>query len=423
MSILLKCPLCNNSSLQEFCNFGDTALAGGFLRLDQIPLEKKYPMRLGFCKSCYGTQIIDHINPDILFKSYFYYSSNIKTLCDHFEGLASEIFSRFIQDNEDDVVLEFGCNDGVLLNPLARKGIKKIIGVDPAKNVVKKIDNLKIKVYNNYLNRFTSKKILKDFGKVKVILANNVFAHISEIKETTICVSSLLDDDGIFIFEVHYLGKLIEEMQYDFVYHEHIYYHSLISLTKFLASHNLIIFDLKFLDIHAGSIRVYATKKNSKYSKNITKTVEHVKKSEREKGYHKIETFEKFGEKVYKHSNALIKLLNEIKSKNKEVYGYGASGRANTVLQLSKINSDIIPFMIDDAKEKWGFFTPGSHIPIISNKVLTTKNAPEYVLLFAWSFIKEILKKNKTFLKRGGKFIIPLPNIKILDDKSFEEYL
>jgi len=410
-----NCSLCGSENLIEFSNFGKVALAGSFLKEKNFNIEKKYVLRMGFCKLCLGVQIIDHIDPNILFKNYFYSSSNIQTLNDHFINLANEINDDFIIDKINDVVIEFGCNDGVLLRPLNKLGIKNIIGIDPAENIVAKINISGVNIINDYFNKKTTKEILNKFGKIKVILANNVFAHISEIRESASCVSSLLSDDGVFIFEVHYLGKIIEELQYDFIYHEHLYYHSLTSLTNFLSSNNLMIFDVKFIDIHAGSIRVYTSKKNIDYPKKISKNVKRLLHAENQKNYHKVETFKRLNSDIKKHNEELIMLLKKLKSEGKTVYGYGASGRANTIIQLSGIDKDLLPFIIDDAQEKHNFFTPGSHIPIISSEILHSETPPDYVLLFAWSFKKEIIDKNKKFIEKGGKFIVPLPKIHIVN--------
>ena len=207
-------------------DFGNVALAGGFLKTKEFKNEKKYPMRVCFCKECFAVQVVDIIEPDILFRDYFYFSSSIKTLSDHFVDYAKELTSRFLNPQEA-TVLEFGCNDGVLLYPLADQGIKKVIGVDPAKNIISSINDKRITIINNYFNEKVSREVVAKYGSVDLIMANNVFAHIPDIKGTTIAIKNALSDEGVFVFEVHYLGKIIDEMQYDMIYHEHLYYYSL----------------------------------------------------------------------------------------------------------------------------------------------------------------------------------------------------
>ena len=202
-------------------DFGEFALAGAFIKNNEFKNEKKYPMRVYFCKDCFAVQVVDIIEPDILFKDYFYFSSSIKTLSDHFVNYAKEVTNRFLNPSEA-TVLEFGCNDGVLLRPLADQGIKKVIGVDPAKNIVSSISDERITILNDYFNEKVSKQVVDKYGSMDLIMANNVFAHISDIKGTTNAIRNALSDEGVFIFEVHYLGKIIEEMQYDMIYHEHL---------------------------------------------------------------------------------------------------------------------------------------------------------------------------------------------------------
>ena len=222
------CVFCGGKELFEVMDFGDVAIAGSFLKKSDIVTEKKYPLAIDFCKTCFAVQVRDHIDPDILFETDFYFSSSIGTLRNHFTSYALEVTERFFTEPNKAVVLEFGSNDGVLLRPFADLGVGKVIGVDPAKNIVNSIDDNRLTIINDYFNVETAKKIVEDYGKVDLVTANNVFAHISDINDTTQAVSDSLKDDGVFVFEVHYLGKILEELQYDFIYHEHIYYYSLL---------------------------------------------------------------------------------------------------------------------------------------------------------------------------------------------------
>ena len=394
-------------------DFGEFALAGAFIKNNEFKNEKKYPMRVYFCKDCFAVQVVDIIEPDILFKDYFYFSSSIKTLSDHFVNYAKEVTNRFLNPSEA-TVLEFGCNDGVLLRPLADQGIKKVIGVDPAKNIVSSISDERITILNDYFNEKVSKQVVDKYGSMDLIMANNVFAHISDIKGTTNAIRNALSDEGVFIFEVHYLGKIIEEMQYDMIYHEHLYYYSLLSAIEHFKNYDLTIFDIKLVPIHAGSIRFYVAKNNSKRAKLISENVKFLEKEEKLKAYNKFESFKLFSRKIKNTKDELINLLKKLKKEGKTVAGYGASGRANTIIQFCGISNDLVSYMIDDAPAKIGCYTPGSHLKILSSSVLNSDNAPDYILVFAWSFFEEIAKRNKKFTDSGGKMIIPLPEVKII---------
>lgn len=407
------CAFCGSTDLAEVIDFGEVAIAGAFLSKKEISSEKKYPLAVVFCKVCYVVQVRDHIDPAVLFEKDFYFSSAIKTLRDHFAKYAVEVTKRFLPNPSDASVLEFGSNDGVLLEPLAAQGISRVIGVDPARNIIETIKDNKLTLVNDFFNIPASKDIVEKYGNVDLVMANNVFAHITDINGTTEAVRNVLKDDGVFIFEVHYLGKILEEMQYDFIYHEHIYYYSLLALENHLARHGMVIFDIKPIPIHGGSIRYHAAKKDSSHAKNISQAVKDLHDREVELGYDNPETYKKFASKVATKKQQLMDLLTELKNDGKSIAGYGASGRANTIIQYCGITNEHIDYMIDDAPAKQGMYTPGSHLLIRNNQALTV-DKPDYMLLFAWAFYEEIATKNKDYLKSGGQIIVPLPEVRTI---------
>ena len=406
------CAICNKLDMSLIMDFGEVALAGAFLKPENFAKEKKFPMRLCFCNNCFTVQVVDKIDPKIMFQDYFYFSSSIETLCNHFKEYAKEVTSRFLNPSES-TVIEFGCNDGVLLKPLADEGIKNIIGVDPAKNVVSSINDDRIKIKSNYFTEEVAREIVSEYGQVDMIMANNVYAHIADIQGTTQAIKNTLDDDGVFIFEVHYLDKVIKEMHYDFIYHEHLFYYSLLSATEHFKLYEMIIFDVKFIPIHGGSLRFYVCKKNSIHAQKVSDAVKLLAIEERKKGYDKFISFQKFSNEVFAAKEDLIDLLKKLKSQGFTIAGYGASGRANTIIQYCGITRDLVSYMIDDAPAKTGFYTPGSHLEIFPSSILSEKNAPDYVLVFAFSFFDEILKRNKDYINAGGRMILPIPKVKI----------
>ena len=406
------CAFCGELDMSLIMDFGEVALAGGFLKPESFTNEKKFPMRVCFCNNCFAVQVVDVIEPDILFQDYFYFSSSIETLRNHFHDYAQEVTSRFLNPPEA-TVLEFGCNDGVLLRPLADQGIKNVIGVDPAENVVSSINDDRITIKNSYFTEEIAQEIVSEYGQVDMIMANNVYAHIPDIQGTTRAIKSALSDNGIFVFEVHYLDKVIKEMQYDMIYHEHLFYYSLLSAIEHFKRYDMVIFDVKLIPVHAGSLRFYVSKKNSSHALIVSDAVKLLAEEERIKGYDKFWSFQKFSNEVATTKKDLIFLLKKLKSEGLTVAGYGASGRANTIIQYCEITEDLVSYMIDDAPAKTGFFTPGSHLEIFPSSILLGKDAPDYVLVFAWSFFDEILKRNKNYIKAGGRMILPLPQVKI----------
>tara|TARA_Y100000588_G_scaffold387883_1_gene486783 strand:- start:15463 stop:16671 length:1209 start_codon:yes stop_codon:yes gene_type:complete len=394
-------------------DFGRVALAGGFLTSQQFENEQKYPLRLFFCDDCCAVQVVDKVSADVLFQDYFYFSSSIGTLREHFRNYAAEVTSRFLSPPSASV-LEFGCNDGVLLQPLADEGIGTVIGVDPASNVLASVDDQRLTLINDFFNESVADSVVERYGEMDMVLANNVYAHIPDIQGATQAVSRVLKKDGVFIFEVHYLGRVIDEMQYDMIYHEHLYYYSLLSAISHFARYGMVVFDVKPVPIHAGSLRFYVCKSGSKHEAEISTRVSQLKEEELERGFDNFETFRQFSDRVAEHKEELLLLLNRLRGEGCTIAGYGASGRANTIIQYCGLDHRHLDFMIDDAPAKQGVFTPGSHFRIHPSTILEGSSPPDFLLVFAWSFLDEIRQRNRRYLDSGGQMIIPLPKIRMV---------
>lgn len=415
-----RCSFCDGSHLTEIVNFGEVALAGAFLKPESFADEQTYLLRLWFCHDCYGVQVADHAPPAALFNDrYFYFSSSIGTLRDHFKTYAQDVAERFVTPASA-TVLEFGCNDGVLLRPLADQGMRTVIGVDPATNVVATIDDPRVTVINDFFTEAVAERIVAEHGPVDVVMANNVYAHISDIQGTTRAIKQVLGDDGVFIFEVHYLGKVLGELQYDMIYHEHLYYYSLLSAMKHFERYGMMVFDLKAIPIHAGSIRFYVCKNGSRHSAHVSDAVRELEAEERAKGFDRVETFHRFAADIAQHRDDLLALLGRLRGGGAQIAGYGASGRANTIIQFCGLTTEHLDFMIDDAPAKQGYFTPGSHIEIRSSAILSEPARPDYVLVFAWSFFDEIVRRNQAYIESGGGMIVPLPQVKVVEHSAVE---
>jgi len=410
------CRFCNSNKITKIIDFGQVGLAGAFLLPNEFSKEKKYSQQLYFCEDCYLLQIINEVDSKLLFKDYFYFSSAIATLRKHFREYAEEVTKEFLIPDKA-TVLEIGCNDGILLKPFIELGISKVIGVDPSSNVISTIKDPNIIKINDFLSEDLAKSIVKKHGQVDLICANNVFAHINNMHDITRAIKELLKPNGVFIFEVHYIGSLIDEVQYDMIYHEHIYYYSLITLQKFFAKFKLEIFNIKPIPIHGGSMRYYVRNEGKLTDKKISLKILNLQKNEYEKGYDKKSTFLNYAQDVDLTRKNLMSLLKDIKRQNQKIVGYGASGRANTLIQYCNIDKNLLDYIIDDAPMKHGYYTPGSHLEIRSRDSLDEK-LPDYILIFAWSFFSEIIEKNIQYLHRGVKFIIPLPEVKIIFSKS-----
>lgn len=411
---MIRCSFCDGTEMHLVMDLGLVALAGGFLKPDHFAAEKKYPLRLYFCADCYAVQISEKVNERILFRDYFYFSSAIGTLAEHFRDYAAEVTGRFLPDPPRGSVLEIGCNDGVLLGPLADQGIGTVIGVDPATNVVKTIDDPRVTVINDFFTGRVAEEVVAQHGKVDMVVANNVYAHIPDIQGITRAIQTVLADDGVFVFEVHYLGKVINEMQYDMVYHEHIYYYSLLSAQRHFERYDMVVFDVEPVPIHGGSMRFYVTKRSSRYARSVSDAVLALEGEEKAAGLDRVETFARFASDVAATKRDLMTLLERLRRQGYSVAGYGASGRANTIIQYCGIGKDHMQYMIDDAPAKIGYYTPGSHFEIKPSSVLCQPEAPDLVVIFAWSFFKEITTRNQAYRDNGGRFIVPLPTVEVI---------
>ncbi|OGH06030.1 MAG: hypothetical protein A2W22_03850 [Candidatus Levybacteria bacterium RBG_16_35_11] len=403
------CRFCKSKNIHKFIVLGNQPLAGGFLKKGDFKNEKFYPLGLYFCRNCYLIQTTVVVNKDKLFKSYFYKTSAIKTLLSHFKKNAT-LLSKFFKKPQENFVLEIGCNDGNFLNEMSKRKFK-VLGIDPAENIIKPLIAKKLPIINNYFSKKEAKEILKINGKAGLIVSTNTLAHIENMHDVFNGINLLLDDEGFLYFENHYLGNLLKETQYDMIYHEHLYYYSLLSLSNFLKKHSLEIFNIRKIPIHGGSIGLFVQKKKGpfKISKRVKDTIAWEKRHKLDS----LKTFEMFSKQVEKKKKELLDLLSSLRKKNKTIVGYGASGRGTVISNYAGLDNKLLDYVVDDSKIKQGFYTPGTHLKIVPS-TLNNKNRPDYTLLFAWSFYKEIKNRNKKYKKNGGKFITPLPKVRII---------
>jgi len=398
----------------EILDFSNVPLAGGFLKKIDFKNEKYYPLTIYYCEDCFLVQVSNVISVDVLFREkYFFFSSAISTLVNHFKKFANEIYDSYLKNKKEPSCLEIGCNDGVLLKPLMALGVKAI-GVDPATNVVEKIDSKDITIYNDCFTENLAKQIRNSHGKVDVVLSCYSFAHIDHMIDVMKGIKHILNNDGVFIFEIYYLGTLIDEMQYDNFYHEHMSYYSIKTLVLFFKRFNMEIFDVNnFPNVRTGSTRFYVKnigQRTEKLSSNFNKML----KYENNKGFNDITVLKEYANKVRETKEKLIFTLKSIKKEGKTIIGYGASGRGTMISNYCGIDNRYLDYVVDDAPAKHGFYTPGTHLEIKPWEYIFEAGLPDYIVLFAWAFTNEVIEKRKDYLQQGGKFIVPLPEIKII---------
>jgi methylation protein EvaC len=405
-----RCRFCQSQDLTKFLDFGDVPLAGGFLKPERIAEEKFYPLALHFCRNCALVQVTDAVSVETLFKNYFYFSSAIQTLVQHFTELASELADG-VCAHKQSLAVEIGCNDGVLIKPLLARGIKAI-GVDPATNVVQTSGLPPSRIINDCFTEALALQIRKQHGAADAILSSFSFAHIDDMVDVMKGVRGLLKQDGVFIFEVYYLGIMLDELQYDMMYHEHMSYYSLQALVRFFERFGMEIFDVRRSPLRAGTMRFYSQVKSGR-SQPVTPAVAELLDYERRGRLDSVQTYLEFAQKVAHTKRQLRGLLEQLKWQGRKVIGYGASGRATTIMTYCGIDRRYLDYVVDDAPAKHGFCTPGTHVPIKPWSAAQT-NPPDYALVFAWSFIDEVKRRRMDYLQAGGKFIIPLPEVAVM---------
>lgn len=400
-----SCRFCNSKNIQKVIDLGLMPLAGGFIKnLKQKTQEKFYPLQLNFCSDCFLLQVNSSINPDILFKNYLYFSSSIKMLVDHFQEIAHNLKSEI--NPQKGFIVEIGCNDGSFLKALIKNGYKAL-GVDPAKNVVKNEIKKGVPIINSYFTEKLAKDIVKKHGQAEAIFGFHSMAHIENMHDVIRGVKHLLKKDGFLAMEVHYLKNLLKETQFDMVYHEHQFYYSYIALKNFFKKYRMEIYDVKQYEVRAGSIMFYV--KNSKNRRKITDSVYKLATEELTLKMDKVNTYTKFSKKIILQKKRLLTLLEKLKKKNKKIVGYGASGRGTTIANYCNLKNYLM-YVVDDAWSKNGAFIPGTHHRIFPSSKIS-KDKVDYAVLFAWPFLKEVISRNKNF---KGKFILPLPKVKII---------
>ena len=388
----LNCRSCGEKNLKRVVSLGYQPLANNLLNKKDSKCEL-YPLEMNYCLDCHNCQLSMVVDPKKMFSKYLYLSSTSETFRRHFEYAAKQYIKEFKLSSKKSYVIDIGSNDGVALKPFKDLGFKKILGVEPAKNLAKLANQNKIKTVNCFLDNFNLKKIKKN---ADIILASNVFAHSDKLKEMAECMLKLLKNSGTIIIEVQYLLNTLQDLTFDNIYHEHYNYWSLTSLVNFFNQFKVKIIKAERIKTHGGSLRIYVKKdKNSKIEKNVKELL----KIEEKFGIKKYETYKKFGEEIYKIRQNVKKNIKKLKTNGKKLIGYGSPAKATTALNFFGI-SDEIEFIVEDNKLKQGKFLPGMKIPITSK--LNIKEKPDYALVLAWNFFDEIKKKNSDL---AGKFI------------------
>lgn len=402
------CRICGSTKLDRFLSLGPSPLANNFLRLDQLnKKELHYPLDVYFCNKCYLVQLLDIVPPEVMFKDYAYITGASEPMELHFADLAKDVVNNF-KVNKDSLVMDIGSNDGTLLQYFSKIGLR-ILGIEPASNIAQIARKRGITTINKFFSKDCAIKICKKYGFADIILATNVFAHIDNLEDILYGIDYLLSKDGVFIIEVPYLINLLNNIEFDTIYHEHLSYFSIYPLVYLFRKFGMKIVDIKQIPIHGGSIRIFVKRSPKKQSQNVSKFL----LIEQNDEVDSLKTYTKFAKKVALVKERLVKLLKTLKNEKTRITGYGATAKGNTLLNYCKIGPDILDYISDTTPYKQERYTPGMHIPIFPEEKFH-REPPNFVLLLAWNYADEILQKEQKYRQKGGKFILPFPIPKII---------
>jgi len=400
------CRVCGGANLVKVLDLGSTPPANAFLRKEDLKKpERSFPLALYFCRTCSLAQLLDVVNPEILFKDYHYITGASAPWVTYFKQYADEIIRPLIT-SPDDLVIDIGGNDGVLLSFV--KDYARVLNVDPADNLAQLSEEKGVPFYPVFFTSKIADNILQKYGAPKIVVANNVFAHTDPLRDVFKGVAKLIGENGTFIFQVHWQKQLLKEGAFDQIYHEHLCFHTLHDLTHLVEFTGMKIFDVQVVPMQGQSLRVFAAK-NRAPSKNVKRILA----EEKAAGLTREATHYAFAEKIETNKKKLLALLSELKAAGKKITGYGATAKGNTLLNYYGIGPDILDYITDTTVQKQGLYSPGMHIPIVSPEKLLT-DTPGYILLLAWNFKDAILEKEKALREKGVKFIITVPAVEII---------
>ena len=402
----VSCRSCSNRELITILSLGKTPLANALLTREQLDeTEQTFDLDLVFCPSCSLVQITETVSPETLFQEYFYLSSFSETMLRHSEeNVRGLIQSRNL--NSESFVVEIASNDGYLLQYYKRAGIP-VLGIEPARNIAQTAVERGIPTVCEFFDAELAKKLIAEGKRADVVHANNVLAHVPDLNGFVHGVQFLLKDSGIAVIEVPYVKDMIDGTEFDTIYHEHLCYFSLTALENLFRRHDLLIEDVKHLDIHGGTLRIQATKQNAR------STIVDEMLAEEAAWVGSEEFYRGFGKDVERLRVELVSLLSRLQAEGKRIAVYGASAKGSTLMNYFGLGRPLLDFVVDRSTIKQGHYTPGTHLPIYAPAMLLEEK-PDYVLLLTWNFADEILQQQDEYRKQGGRFIIPIPEVRVV---------
>lgn len=407
---LKVCRICHGSRFQRYLNLGFTPPADSFIRVQGLQQpEVYYPLEVCLCLDCGISQLGYTVPPDILYQhDYPYESSTTLAGRTHFFNFAASVVNRF-KLKSGSLVVDIGSNVGVLLDGF-KDNRCRILGIDPSANIAEIAISRGVETINDFISPQVASQALARYGRASVITATNVFAHIDDLDSFMEAVDLLLDDTGVLIIEAPHFLKLVQNLEYDTIYHEHLLYISVKPLSRLFGRFGYEVFDAEEVGIHGGSIRIYVSR-SGRYRTAVA--LSKILEAEESNRIFDIERLKQFSDDVASHRLKLTALLRSLKADGYTLAGVSAPAKGMTLLNYCRIGTELLDFVTEKSRLKIGQYTPGMHIPVLPDSALAERR-PDYALLLAWNFADEIMGNLKEYREKGGKFIIPIPEPRIV---------
>ncbi|MGH8001737.1 MAG: methyltransferase domain-containing protein [Brasilonema sp.] len=405
-----SCRFCGSTLKHTFVDLGMSPLCESYVTSEQLnQMEPFYPLHVYVCDRCFLVQLQEFVSPQEIFSEYAYFSSYSDSWLQHAKNYTEKVIARFGLNTSSQVV-EIASNDGYLLQYFLSKGIP-VLGIEPAANIAEVAKTKGISTVIKFFGINTANELAALLKQADLLVANNVLAHVPDINDFVAGCKILLKPKGVITMEFPHLMRLMEENQFDTIYHEHFSYLSLLTVEKIFAKHGLTIFDVEELSTHGGSLRIYACHTEDD-SKSISEQVRELRAREETAGFSNIKHYYSFATKVKETKFKLLEFLIYAKRKGKSIAGYGAPGKGNTLLNYCGIREDFIDYTVDRNPYKQGKFLPGTHIPIFHpDKIQETK--PDYLLILPWNLKNEIMSQMSYVRDWGCQFVVPIPEVNL----------